>query len=261
MRPWVQRILRIATILFWAAVGVGAAWVALAAASNDRADRYADIEVIITDADELGFVNETMVLDQLDRATPGGIVQRRADELDLEALERALEDETFVGRVELFPAPHPDGLTLKALIEQKRPQYRIINSAGVHYYIAENGTVMPLSDTFTPRLVVGVGHVPRVDTVFNDPIAHRLDQTIRYIQADPFWEALIGQVYVARDGQLELIPRWHGHRVAIGDGTDLDTRFGKLRTFYEEALLRTDWHDYVLIDVRFEGQVVCKRTN
>ena len=67
--------------------------------------------------------------------------------------------------------------------------------------------------------------------------------------------------YENLEGDFELVPRIGAQRILIGDGSDLDQRFGKLRIFYEKGIPKADWRRYSCIDVRFADQVVCtKRT-
>jgi cell division protein FtsQ len=52
-----------------------------------------------------------------------------------------------------------------------------------------------------------------------------------------------------------------GQRILIGDGTQLESRFSKLRIFYEKGMPQADWRRYARIDLRFADQIVCtKRT-
>jgi cell division protein FtsQ len=75
------------------------------------------------------------------------------------------------------------------------------------------------------------------------------------------WNALIDQVVVDAEGGFELVPRVGAQRILIGDGSDLEQRFAKLRLFYSKGMPKADWRRYARIDLRFADQIVCTKRN
>ena len=61
--------------------------------------------------------------------------------------------------------------------------------------------------------------------------------------------------------QVVEMPLDPTQKLLIGDGSELDQRFAKLRLFYAKGMPLADWRRYDRIDLRFAEQVVCtKRT-
>ena len=112
-----------------------------------------------------------------------------------------------------------------------------------------------------PGATDGVRSVFATDSIvdrFRSDDIHRLAM---FIRQDALWNALIDQVVVKNDGEFELIPKIGAQRILLGDGSELEQRFAKLKIFYEKGIPKADWRRYDRIDLRFADQVVCtKRT-
>jgi len=54
-----------------------------------------------------------------------------------------------------------------------------------------------------------------------------------------------------------LIPRVGNYEIQFGKMTDLETKFLKLNSFYEQALSKTDWNKYKTINLKYKDQIVC----
>jgi cell division protein FtsQ len=79
------------------------------------------------------------------------------------------------------------------------------------------------------------------------------------IQSDPFWDSQIVQVYVNGKGEYELIPRVGSHIILLGTGEQIETKFFKLRTLYEEGFSRQGWNQYEIINLKYDKQVICTK--
>ncbi len=89
---------------------------------------------------------------------------------------------------------------------------------------------------------------------------------VQKVEEDDFWRSEVVQI-VARttsSGALEvdLVPRSGGYTVRFGrvdDEEAVERRFDKLLSFYRGGLSAVGWDTYRLIDLRFDGQVVCRK--
>lgn len=86
---------------------------------------------------------------------------------------------------------------------------------------------------------------------------------VKFVEEDEFWRSEVVQI-VARttsSGALEvdLIPRSGDFTIRFGRLEGVEERFDKLLRFYREGLARTGWDAWRVVDVRFRGQVVCRR--
>lgn len=160
-------------------------------------------------------------------------------------------------------------------IRQRTPIVRVFSRNGDSYYLDDTGWLMPLSQTFTSRVMVANGEIDAPyhlyypvcfahdDSIDADQTGQRklrdLYQVAQMIRKDPFWDAQINQVFVSESGDLELIPRVGDHRIIIGTADNLEDKLEKLRVFYIEGLNKTNWNDYTTINLKYNNQVVCTK--
>lgn len=86
---------------------------------------------------------------------------------------------------------------------------------------------------------------------------------VESIEADAFWRSEVVQIIArtAPSGSLEvsLIPRSGRHTILFGRLERVDEKFDRLLRFYRKGLSTIGWENYRTIDIRYEGQVVCKK--
>ena len=58
---------------------------------------------------------------------------------------------------------------------------------------------------------------------------------------------------------IELIPRVGNHTIVFGDANQIESKFEKLIVFYNKGLSNTGWNEYSVINLKYEGQVVCTK--
>lgn len=189
-------------------------------------------------------------------------------EVDIPAIESRLRNIPSVADVQVY---HTMDGVLHVKVEQRVPIVRVFDRNGNSFYIDKDGYTMPMSQRYTARVPVVTGHLwePGVThgvspVMGHDSITgrHRSDEIHRlalFLRNDPLWNALIDHIVVTPSGEFELLPKIGGHRILIGDGSELEQRFAKLRLFYEKGMPQADWRRYARIDLRFAGQIVCTK--
>ena len=80
---------------------------------------------------------------------------------------------------------------------------------------------------------------------------------VRWLGARKEWNDLVGQISVRKDGNLVLVPREGAERFLFGTPTDIEAKFGRIRKYYE-SVAPTRETPYKTVDVRFDGQIVCR---
>jgi len=201
----------------------------------------------------------------------GAVVGAASGEVDLSGLEQCLRAIPCVADAEVY---HDLNGALHVSVRQREPVIRVINADGSSFYIDADGFTMPTETAYTARVPVvtgwlqepgaahGVLNVHGHDTLVSRYRSDDLHRLALFVKADPLWSALIDQIVVGADGQMELVPTVGGQRILIGDGSALEQRFSKLRLFYQHGIPKADWRRYGRIDLRFGDQIVCtKRTN
>ena len=81
--------------------------------------------------------------------------------------------------------------------------------------------------------------------------------TPRWLDARKEWNDLVGQISVRKDGNLVLVPREGAERFLFGTPTGIDAKFGRIRKYYE-SIAPTRETPYKTVDVRFDGQIICR---
>ncbi|MBK9176177.1 MAG: hypothetical protein IPM46_07545 [Flavobacteriales bacterium] len=191
-------------------------------------------------------------------------------QVEIAAIEQRLRAIPCVADAEVY---HDMAGNLHVKVRQREPVLRVINADGSGFYIDREGWTLPLDDDYTARVPVAMGwlmepgasrgviRVNAHDSLVNRYRSDDLYRLALFLREDPFWGALIDQVVVNADGQMELVPTVGGQRILIGDGTALEQRFAKLKLFYAEGIPKADWRRYSRIDLRFGDQVVCTKRN
>ena len=83
-----------------------------------------------------------------------------------------------------------------------------------------------------------------------------------HVASDPFFDALIAQVQLEKNGDFILVPQVGGHIINFGAAKNeehVKTKFEKLKIFYTEGIPFEGWRKYSEISVKFDGQIVCKK--
>lgn len=151
---------------------------------------------------------------------------------------------------------------LMVTVSLRRPIARIIQSDGPDAYIADDGTIMPVSEKFTSRVVLVSGDfVPKLlklDNIYDQEDGRQLMLLLGMIREDSFWSAQIAQIDLDHKARAVLYQQVGDEIVEFGRPVDLETKFMKLKVFYKEVLPRVGWNKYDRINVEYEGQVVAE---
>jgi cell division protein FtsQ len=151
---------------------------------------------------------------------------------------------------------------------------RIFNQTGESYYLDGTGHLLPLNPDFSARVLVANGYIPETysksinylqDTVIEKDSAMYRSVMVNlyklgiFIMKSDFLKALIGEVYVDKGGEFELIPRIGNQVILIGDAGNLEDKFERLIVFYKKGLSVTGWEKYNVINIQFKNQVICSK--
>ena len=177
-------------------------------------------------------------------------------DLPLPEMERRLEKNPWIHSAEVYL--RQDG-KLQADIVQKRPLFRVINTSAVGYYICRDKSKMPLNSNFTSQVTVVGGWLETGDPQRDSLVFANLFFLQESLEKDSFLLAMTDQILIDEQGEFKLIPISGGHQVRIGNTDRLEDKLSSLKTFYREGMVHTGWNKYGLVDLRFSGQVVCRK--
>lgn len=210
-----------------------------------------EILVNINNGDELQFLSEQDVLDYINNYGQNLVINQAIQDISLSDIEQRIEESQYVAKADVYT--NFEG-KMRVDVLQKNPIYRVFNNKGVSYYVSEKGESIPISSKFTPRLIVATGNLSNQE---GEAIHQDLLKIVEFVQEDEFWEALIGQIEVAENGDYLLYPKIDEHRINLGNTERLEEKFKLLQIFYQEALKSVNWKLYKEINLKFKGQIIC----
>lgn len=217
-----------------------------------------EIEINIENIHENHYLDEkdVMKLMRLDKENLRGA---SLSKLNFSEIEDRIRQNPYVSDAELFSDLKGN---LMVTVSLRRPFARIVQSDGPDAYIGEDGTVMPVSNRFSSRVVLVSGDfVPKLVKLQNVKEVKegmQLMSMLEEIHRDPFWNAQIAQIDINAKGRTVLYPQVGDERIEFGKPEDFETKFRKLEIFYKEVLPRVGWNRYSRINVEYEGQVVAE---
>ncbi|MEL6863249.1 MAG: cell division protein FtsQ [Bacteroidota bacterium] len=180
--------------------------------------------------------------------------------LNVERIERVLEADPFILASDVYIDAENQ---VHISVEQREPIVRIIDKNGLNYYLDEFGEKMPLSKHFTARVLVANGEIPAHIPNFLERKKHTLKDLFgltNIILDDDFLRPMIEQVYVDKRGEYTLVPKLGNQKILLGRLDGLDDKLTRLKTFYKEGMPYSGWKKYKAINLKYKGQVVCKKS-
>jgi cell division protein FtsQ len=195
------------------------------------------------------------------RASHGqaGLKGANLSKLNFSQIEAWIRQSPYVDDAELYSDLKGN---LMVTVTMRRPIARIIQSDGPDAYIGEDGTIMPVSQKFSSRVVLVSGEfVPkllRLDNIHEQEEGRQLMLLLNTILDDAFWNAQIAQIDLDIRANAVFYQQVGDETIEFGKPVDLETKFWKLKVFYKEVLPRVGWNKYDRINVQYEGQVVAE---
>lgn len=245
------------TILFW--IGIGSVTALLLIAAIQRKDNKIcnGIEIQIRKTESALFIDKNDVRGMLTHMVPD-IKGKPLSAFNLKQMEKTLEGNVWIQDAELY---FDNNEMLQVKIIERTPIARIFTTGGRSYYIDKEFKRLPLSSRFSANIPVFTD-CPLDNNQWDLSDSSALSQIkaiSEWLMNDPFWMAQIEQISCTPAGTFELSPKIGSHVIQLGDGFDLDNKFGKLFSFYKEVLSKAGWDTYSVINIQYKGQVVATR--
>jgi cell division protein FtsQ len=217
-----------------------------------------NVEIKLENIQENHFLEEADIADlmELDHENIKGA---RLDKLNFKAIEKKIMKDPFVKDAELY-SDLKGNITVKATL--RRPVARIMRNDGPDGYIAEDGTIMPVSDKFSARVVLISGEfvrqLLRQRNMFESDEGKKIMEMLSVINDDDFLKAQITELDIDNRGKISFIPQIGDERIEFGTADDLEVKFKKLMIFYKEIVPRVGWNKYDRVNLEYEGQIVAE---
>lgn len=179
-------------------------------------------------------------------------------EINLKKMEERIQRSPYIKNAEVYK-----DLKGHILVEavQHRPVARILRQHGPDVYLSEGGTLLPVSDKFTARVMLLSGSFFNTTSDLSFLENKGMDEIYQLaisISGDPFWRAQVAQMDIDRDGEILIYPQVTKQEIVFGKAVDTEEKLRKLKVFYKEILPQKGWNKYEKINVKFTGQVIAE---
>ena len=230
-------------------------------ADNRREVTCSGLETIIADSLDRKFISPEDIKDWMnDYGTYLGL---RLDSVDLRKVEAVIDGKSSVRKSQAWLTD--DGV-LHVSITQREPVIRFQSASG-GYYADADGFLFPLQNRHTVRVPVvdgalplhlGQGYKGIPQTEEERTWVLSMLELVRWLGARAEWNDLVCQITVQKDGNLVLVPREGSERFLFGTPTGIPGKFDRIQKYYESVAPSRE-KPCRLVDVRYEGQIICKK--
>jgi cell division protein FtsQ len=234
-------------------------------ANSNNSRPCGGIVVDISDSADYHFVTKRQLLN-LAYGNAASIAGKPVREVSVSAIENRINILRELKKAEAYMAG--DGI-VHIFVEQRNPVMRVIPNSGGDFFVDEDGIVMRRRNLYNPRLHIIEGNVnissamlngvSVLDTSIKNSILKDIYHLVNYINDDRFWSALIDQIYVDGNDEIDLIPRTGNQQIHLGTAENYEGKLRNLEAFYDKVMPEVGWNKYSSINLEFKDQIVCKK--
>ena len=236
-------------------IKIGAACVlllgAIGFAEKKHSSRVFDlVEVQIHHQNGNYFVLEKDILELIDF---DGTVGEKITAESMTEMELRLLDHDFIESAQVYR-----NLKGKLTVEvrQSTPIARLVRPDNPDAYLTEAGEILPISNKFSARVLLVTGDF--TDKIVQSGSVGEVGPLIEFIYRDPFWRAQIAQVDMDENGDIIMYPQVGKQRIEFGTLENIESKFSRLKTFYQQILPKKGWNEYDRVSVKYTDQIICE---
>ena len=225
---------------------------------NSKETKEVSIE-IVPNSEGKFFIKENDIRKTIQKTFGLDLQGRSIADVELDHIEKVMLEQPFVDDADVFV----DGNSkLGIRIIQREPIMRVIDEEGGNYYLDAKGAQMPTSRYYTARVVVVTGQLPSFSPDFQTTkLKIRLKdvfELVKIIDQNDFHKALVEQIYVNSAGEFILSPKVGNQTILLGGIEHIEEKLHRLEVFYKKAMPQVGWNKYSVINLKYNGQIVCK---
>lgn len=234
----------------------------LLGASHRKPVTCQGVSICIRDSASNQFIRPDEVRKILD-SEYSGYIGLPIDEIDLTKIENILDGKSAIYKSEAYATK--DSM-LNVTITQRKPIVRF-QKGSKGFYADETGYLFPLQSTYASHVQIVDGVIPlkNEDGYRGIPesaedrqwLEHMIN-LVRYVDGSKVWKDKIVQITVEEDGNLTLVPREGKEKFIFGHPTDIESKFRKMELYYKGIKSSRTDKNYRWVDIRFDGQIVCR---
>ena len=206
------------------------------------------VELQFVDSDQTTLIDRSMAERILtkNKIAPKG---KTMAEIDMRSIEQILSASPYIDTVSCY---YTASGKLCVLMSPRHPLLHIYAQDGDEFYVDAQGHIMPAGGLPTDLPII-TGHVTR------QMASTRLLNLGNLLQSDEYWGRQAQQIVIDEKGQIEIIPRFSGQRILLGEPKNLEEKLGRVRLFYEKAMPKVGWNKYSIINATFKDQIICTK--
>ncbi len=222
------------------------------------------VVITIADSSRHRFVTAEDIMSRL-RSSGVAVTGAPVSEIPLGTLEKRVREFVELKKAEVYIAG--DGM-LHVWCRQREPVVRVVPSGGGLFFIDSEGVMMQRQTLYTPNI-----HVIEADMLFNAGSMNGVSiyehaatanlagvfELVNYIRRHSFWNGMIDQVNLARNGRVTLVPHVGTHLVSLGRVDNYEEKLHNLMVFYRQAMPVAGWDRYRMVSIEYNGQIVAQR--
>lgn len=220
------------------------------------------LKVCITDSARNSFVTSEEICRYISSEL-GEVTGRPLGEVDLTHIETLVDARSAVLKSEAFVTG--DGY-LNINVTQREPVIRFQGRDG-GFYVDRDGYIFPLQSSFTSDVTIIDGYIPVHLPSGYKGMAEKEDdrewidgimEMVGYMD-DGIWADIIVQISVGRDGDIIMVPRSGGEKFIFGDTGNFEDKFCRMEKYYTAIRLARKDAGYSYVNVKYDGQIICRR--
>lgn len=213
--------------------------------------------------DSLEFVTAEDVKEFIDKQY-GSYIGQKLDSVKLAKIETMLEAKSAVLESEAWTTP--DGV-LHVGITQRAPAIRF-QKDDIGFYADRDGFIFPLHKVYTAPVPLVKGNIPVTITPgFKGEIQSEDEKQwvldvlglTDYLAKSKAMKGKIESMEVNRAGDIVMTPAQGGEKIIFGSPKDVQEKFSRLEKYYTHILPAMGEGYYKSVNVKYNGQVICRK--
>tara|TARA_Y100001934_G_C12364945_1_gene782900 strand:+ start:1807 stop:2529 length:723 start_codon:yes stop_codon:yes gene_type:complete len=169
-------------------------------------------------------------------------------EINKALLEESIDNHPAIRKAEVYSKI--DG-SLRIMLWQHDPLARVIGRRS-SFYLLDAGEKMPLSPYFSEE-------VPLVSGDLNDEDLALIASFWQSLKQDEFYQQFFTGLHCNEQKEWTLFPAKGNFKIRVGKPEELEEKLTKLKVFYTQAPAPKYLNKLKEIDLRFEGQLICRK--
>lgn len=259
-------IRRIAHIFSWsllvAAIAIGLAW-----AGHQHSRTECTGFEIITEGGGVDPLIEASDIRSAILSMTDTLVGKELGSIDFHLIHKVIKEIPYVRSTDI--QSKIDG-NIQVRVQLREALLRLQTKDGHSFYIDPEGYLMPIHPGHPARVLIASGNIrggmdpkqmnaPHIDSLPAGGMIRELFEMAKFIHSRALLDKLIAQIWVSKRGKLEMSPLIGEYTIIFGGFEDMNEKFEKLVTYYEEGAGKAGWIDYRSIDLRYKNQVICSK--